>query len=78
MKDRHERCGLAAKEGGGTAVSPGRRCAACGLPAEDVGTWSLTAVIHARSTRYFWAFAAYFFFTTTSIAFITPRLPATW
>ena len=37
-------------------------------------TWSRTAVIHAKCDRYFLAFAAYFFFSTTSIAFNTLRL----
>ena len=36
-------------------------------------TWSRMAVIHAGCDLYFWAFAAHVSFSTTSIAFVTPR-----
>ena len=45
------------------------------LSVSTIATWSRTAVIHARCDWYFWAFAAHFFFSTTSIGFITPRDP---
>ena len=57
------------------------------LSVSTTATWSRTAVIHARCDQYFWAFAAHFFFSTSSVAFNTPRpsgspsrrtLPAIW
>ena len=43
------------------------------LSVSTTATWSRAVVIHARCDQHFWASAAVFFFTTTSVAFTTPR-----
>ena len=43
------------------------------LSVSTTATWSRTAVIHARCDQHFLDFRCPFFFSTTSIVFITPR-----